>query len=96
MEFNTQRLIREAEWPLLFRVGSSEVVQGGPRCVTVLHRCAHRVEAPSMLRPGKSGTALFATLALLGAEFVALYGVFMAYSPASVFVSLQTVQMLSC
>jgi hypothetical protein len=26
MEFNTQRLIREAEWPLPFRVGSSEVV----------------------------------------------------------------------
>ncbi len=43
--------------------------------MTVLHRCAHRAEAPAMLRPGKPGTALFATLALLGAEFVELLSV---------------------
>jgi dihydroorotate dehydrogenase len=42
------------------------------------------------LRLGKPGTALFATLGLLGAEFVALYAAFMAYGP-SAFANLQTV-----
>jgi hypothetical protein len=61
MEFNTQRLIREARWPLVFRVDSSEVVQGGLQCAIFPDRCAHHVETPAMLRPGKSGTVLFAT-----------------------------------
>jgi hypothetical protein len=48
-----------------------------------------------MLRPGQPGTAMFATLALLGAAFVAPYPAFMTYGPASVFVSLQTVTAVS-
>ena len=46
MGFNTQRPYVRPK-ALFFRVGGSEVV---PRCVTVLHRWAHRAEAPAMLR----------------------------------------------